>query len=133
MDMDMMDHRGRSFGGFGGHPILLPDVAEPNANDADAEMFDHDDEDHDLNNQVHKTVSSDEEEEGESEVRKQREGTPGPTSAPAATEKAAEAATESPSSVATERSETPAPGEPAKTTEAPAPSKPAEENTPGKA
>jgi protein phosphatase 2C family protein 2/3 len=104
--MDVMDHRARSFGGLGGRIILLGDGTEINSNDPDADMFDHEDEDHDLEHQVHKSGSSDEEEEEEDGTRKQREGTPGPTSAgEKATDKPT---TESPSSVETEKSDGPA-------------------------
>jgi protein phosphatase 2C family protein 2/3 len=131
--MDMMDnHRARSFGGLGGRIILLGDGTEINANDPDAELFDHDDEDGDLEHQVHKaagaTSSDEEEEEGETEKRSQREGTPGPTSAG---EKVPEEVVESPSSVATEKSGDDA--KPAETSAAAVTSKPAEEKAAEKA
>lgn len=109
--MDMMDHRARSFGGMGSNSriILLGDGTEIDTSEAD--MFDHDDEDHDLEHQVNKGVSSDEEDEGSfaEEIRKQREGTPGPTG-PVQSEAATEAGktppvTASPSSITTEKSE----------------------------
>ncbi|KIW05420.1 uncharacterized protein PV09_03930 [Verruconis gallopava] len=108
-DMDMMhDHHGRAgvrafAASLGNRIILLGDGTEINTNDPDADMFDHadDDEDHDLEHQVHKGISSDEDDEADEEaVRKQREGTPGPDS-----KAVAETKIESPSSVATEKSE----------------------------
>jgi len=109
LDMDMMDHRARNFGSMGNRIILLGDGTELSTSEAD--MFDHDDEDHDLEHQVHKGVSSDEEDDDSSfssEIRKQREGTPGPsgpliTSAEA--EKSTPPVTASPSSISTEKSE----------------------------
>lgn len=127
-DMDLMhDHRARSFGNLGSRIILLGDGTEIEPNNADADMFDNDDEDHDLEHQVHRVVSSDEEEGDDTAERKQREGTPGP-------EKAADTGktTEDPSSVTTEKSDTAAPaaatgGDTAAPAEAT--SKPAEEKS----
>jgi len=71
-------------------------------------MFDHEDEDHDLDQQVHKgAASSDDEELDASELRRQREGTPAPTGLPVLGEKATASPlpTGSPSSVQTEKSE----------------------------
>ena len=99
-DMEMMaqDHRARSFGNLSGRIILLGDGTEIDPNGPDADMFDHEDEDGDLEHQVNRV----EEVDDDGEERRQREGTPGPEKA-----KADEAAKgeESPSSVATEKSE----------------------------
>lgn len=77
------------------------------SSEADTEMFDHEDEDHDLDHQVHKGSASDDEELDASELRRQREGTPAPTGAPPTVgeKTAAETTTDSPSSVKTEKSE----------------------------
>ncbi|ORY11083.1 phosphatase 2C-domain-containing protein [Clohesyomyces aquaticus] len=53
IDMDL-DHRFRPNNGMGGRIILLGDGTEISTEAADAEMFDHDDEDKDLDSQVDK-------------------------------------------------------------------------------
>lgn len=63
-----MDHRGQSSGGRSGRVIMLGDGTEVLTDQQDSDMFDNDDEDKDLSSQVHKGQ------------RKDREGTPGPTS-----------------------------------------------------
>jgi len=112
LDMDMMDHKGsRSFGGNGGGRIIvLGDGTELTSSEADTDMFDHEDEDHDLDQQVKKETSAgaEKDELDASELRRQREGTPAPTGAPVLGDKiSAEpvATTASPSSVSTEKSE----------------------------
>jgi protein phosphatase PTC2/3 len=80
-DMDM-DQRTR-FGGFGNaggsgsRIILLSDGPEATGENGDADMFDHADEDRDLDAQVSKVEDSDSEDDG---ARNQREGTPAPPS-----------------------------------------------------
>ncbi|KAL6703230.1 Protein phosphatase 2C 2 [Coniothyrium glycines] len=86
IDMDL-DHRFRPNNGLGGRIILLGDGTEVSTDAPDGEMFDHEDEDKDLDSQVDKYGKED---------RSQREGTPGPQPAQV---------TESPSSVQTEKSE----------------------------
>jgi protein phosphatase 2C family protein 2/3 len=102
-DMDMMsshDHRARSFGGLGGRIILLGDGTEIDPNGPDADMFDHEEEDGDLEHQVHRVVEVDSEDEKEAGGKRgEREGTPGPEAG-----KKTEIE-ESPSSVKTEGSE----------------------------
>ncbi|KAI9723495.1 MAG: Protein phosphatase 2C 2 [Chrysothrix sp. TS-e1954] len=70
-DMDM-DSRTRDLGGRSGRIILLGDGTEVLTDSADSDMFDHDEEDKDLESQVDK---------GQANARSEREGTPGPTSA----------------------------------------------------
>lgn len=116
-DMDI-DHRTQSFGGLGGRVIFLGDGTEisSDAADPDSEMFDHDDEDADLDMQVNRGPAEEGDDDADpkfSTERSQREGTPGPTPAPnpetppTTTESPkARAHTESPSSsVATELSD----------------------------
>jgi protein phosphatase 2C family protein 2/3 len=112
-----IDHRAHSFGGLGSRIILLGDGTELNSDaaDPDSEMFDHDDEDADLDMQVHRGATGESEEEGDakfSSERSQREDTPAPTSAPhpdtpgaTAENPNPRAQTESPSSITTEKSE----------------------------
>lgn len=112
-----IDHRAHSFGGLGSRIILLGDGTELNSDaaDPDSEMFDHDDEDADLDMQVHRGATGESEEEGDakfSSERSQREDTPAPTSAPhpdtpgaTADNPNPRAQTESPSSITTEKSE----------------------------
>jgi protein phosphatase 2C family protein 2/3 len=110
--MDMMDPRARSFGGLGGRIILLGDGTELTSSEADADMFDHDDEDLDLDQQIHKGHAGENDDEPDSThadaLRRQREGTPAP-SAPRPVEEEKKVTpnptTESPSSVKTEKSE----------------------------
>lgn len=113
-DMDI-DHRAHSFGGLGSRIILLGDGTEINSDttDPDSEMFDHDDEDADLDMQVHRGAEGEEEGDAKfSSERSQREDTPAPTGAPnpetpgtASENPNTRTHTESPSSVTTERSE----------------------------
>lgn len=107
--MDMMDHKARSFGGLGGRIILLGDGTELTSSEADSDMFDHDDEDHDLAEQIQKGIShhDDGDDLDASELRRQREGTPAPSGLPVLGEKvtAEPVSTDSPSSVKTEKSE----------------------------
>src|SRR6266568_4626929 len=53
IDMDL-DHRFRPNSGLGGRIILLGDGTERHSESADSDMFDHDDEDKDLESQVNK-------------------------------------------------------------------------------
>lgn len=92
IDMDL-DHRFRPNSGLGGRIILLGDGTEISTADADSEMFDHDDEDKDLDSQVDKFHKG----ESNGTARNAREETPGPTPQ--------KNASESPSSVKTEKSE----------------------------
>lgn len=107
--MDMMDHKARSFGGLGGRIILLGDGTELTSSEADSDMFDHDDEDHDLAEQIQKGVShhDDADDLDASELRRQREGTPAPSGLPVLGGKvtAEPVSTDSPSSVKKEKSE----------------------------
>ncbi|TKA81532.1 Protein phosphatase 2C 2 [Cryomyces minteri] len=93
-DMDM-DQRTRMVGGQSGRVILLGDGSEKTDSD-DQEMFDHDEEDRDLESQVKKGQESAESNGNRSE----REGTPGPTSG-----KSDEIHQASPSSTNTEKSD----------------------------
>jgi len=81
-----IDHRAHSIGGLGSRIIFLGDGTELNSDtaDPDSEMFDHDDEDIDLEMQVHRGATEEGEEEGDakfSSERSHREGTPAPTGA----------------------------------------------------
>lgn len=96
IDMDL-DHRFRPNSGLGGRIILLGDGTEISTEAPDAEMFDHEDEDRDLDSQVVKSQAED----SNGNARTAREGTPGPAPQSAA----AQETTESPSSVQTEKSE----------------------------
>ncbi|RDI82335.1 hypothetical protein Vi05172_g7620 [Venturia inaequalis] len=107
LDMDMMDHKARSFG-HPGRIILLGDGTELTSSEADSDMFDHDDEDNDLAEQIRKGAHDDDADELDaSELRRQREGTPAPSGMPVLGEKvtAEPSSTESPSSTKTEDSE----------------------------
>jgi protein phosphatase 2C family protein 2/3 len=91
-DFDMMDidHRARPFGALGGRIILLGDGSGIGGHsiEVDSDMFDHEDEDKDLDSQVTKGTpsgSEDESDPSDQEKRSLREGTPAPTSAPAET------------------------------------------------
>jgi len=82
-----IDHRAHSMGGLGSRIIFLGDGTELNSDtaDPDSEMFDHDDEDIDLEMQVHRGATEEGEEEGDakfSSERSHREDTPAPTGAP---------------------------------------------------
>lgn len=108
--MDMMDHKARNFGGLGGRIILLGDGTEvTGSSEADSDMFDHDDEDHDLAEQIRKGVAHDDDDDDldASELRRQREGTPAPSGLPVLGDKvtAEPVFTDSPSSTKTEDSE----------------------------
>jgi len=115
-----MDQRTRSFGRPPGHNIILLGDGTELSTEADSDMFDHDDEDKDLDAQISKGQSDEHE-------RTVREGTPAPSSAPAtaSTEQAATPVkTESPSSIQTEESEAPTEAKPdASKTEKPAEAK----------
>lgn len=91
LDMDLHDHRSRQ---GGPRIILLGDGSNLSSDSHEGELFDHDDEDEDLENQLSKKPESSETNDPE---RSQREGTPGPTTSTTATE--------SPSSTKTETSE----------------------------
>jgi protein phosphatase 2C family protein 2/3 len=109
-----IDHRTQNFGGLGGRVIFLGDGTEisSDAADPDSEMFDHDDEDADLDMQVNRGSTEEDADPKFSTERSQREGTPGPTPAPnpetpQTTDESpnTRAHTESPSSIATEPSD----------------------------
>ncbi|KAF2642242.1 PP2C-domain-containing protein [Massarina eburnea CBS 473.64] len=89
IDMDL-DSRFRPNSGLGGRIILLGDGTEITTEAADAEMFDHEDEEKDLDSQVDKFHK-------EGSNGNARDGTPGPQSGASKDE--------SPSSVETEKSE----------------------------
>ncbi|KAF2677260.1 PP2C-domain-containing protein [Lentithecium fluviatile CBS 122367] len=93
IDMDL-DSRFRPNNGLGGRIILLGDGTELTTEAPDAEMFDNDNEDKDLDSQVDKFKT-----EGSNGTANAREETPGPQSKPV------HAVAESPSSVKTEKSE----------------------------
>lgn len=93
-----LDSRFRPNSGGGGRIILLGDGTEIQADAPDSDMFDHDDEDKDLESQVDKYSK----EGSNGNARNDREGTPGPQSNAAPV-------TESPSSVQTEKSDAPEP------------------------
>lgn len=103
--MDMMDHKARSFG-HPGRIILLGDGTELTSSEVDSDMFDHDDEDNDLAEQIQKGAHDDDDLDA-SELRRQREGTPAPSGMPVLGEKvtAEPTSTDSPSSTKTEDSE----------------------------
>lgn len=104
-----LDHRTRGgFAGKSGRIILLGDGTEVLTDSDDAEMFDHSEEDKDLESQVRRGPVNSEEDAGRSE----REGTPAPQSHRQANSDAAASSTtprttESPSSINTEHSESP--------------------------
>ncbi|KAF2740622.1 protein phosphatase-like protein 2c [Polyplosphaeria fusca] len=97
IDMDL-DQRFRPNSGLGGRIILLGDGTEITTEAPDSDMFDHDDEDKDLDAQVDKFQSEQANDSAE-KARAAREETPGPET------KSQLEATESPSSVKTEKSE----------------------------
>lgn len=86
-----LDARFRPNSGLGGRIILLGDGTEISTDNNDNEMFDHDDEDKDLESQVDKYGK----EESSGGSRNDRQTTPGPQPQ----------VTESPSSVQTEKSD----------------------------
>ena len=88
-----LDHRFRPNSGLGNRIILLGDGTEISTEAPDSDMFDHDDEDKDLDSQVDKFQS----ETSNGGTRNAREATPGPNQA--------QETTESPSSVKTDRSD----------------------------
>ncbi|KAL5374694.1 Protein phosphatase 2C 2 [Paraphaeosphaeria minitans] len=90
MDLDGRFQGSRGMGGEGNRIILLGDGTEITAEGADADMFDNDDEDKDLDAQVDRSNGS---------AQNAREETPGP--------QGAKETTESPSSVTTDKSEEP--------------------------
>lgn len=97
-----LDHRFRpSSGGLGGRIILLGDGTEISTEAPDSEMFDHDDEDKDLDAQVDKFQSEGSPSASNGNARNAREETPGPASQA----KPSQEPTDSPSSVKTEKSE----------------------------
>jgi protein phosphatase 2C family protein 2/3 len=93
LDMDL-DSRFRPNQGQGGRIILLGDGTELTTETPDAEMFDNDNEDKDLDSQVDKFNT-----EGSNGTTNAREETPGPQT------KQLHAVADSPSSVKTEKSE----------------------------
>ncbi|OCK80889.1 protein phosphatase [Lepidopterella palustris CBS 459.81] len=81
-DMGMGDldgHRFRPGSNMGSRIILLGDGTEISSDSVDSEMFDHDDEDKDLESQVNR-FSSKESLDSDSTIRNKREQTPAPTS-----------------------------------------------------
>jgi protein phosphatase PTC2/3 len=106
MHMDL-DNRARPFGAVGGRIILLGDgngLGGPLL-ESDSDIYDHEDEDRDLDSQVTKGTPSGSEDESEAdfEARSLREGTPAPTSSSTDT-LSSKRHTGSPSSTLTERS-----------------------------
>lgn len=104
-----MDHGPRRGGGLS-RVILLGDGSEINSNAADSEMFDHDEEDKDLESQVSKGGAGDEDSAYGSDSRSQREQTPnsheaGAPGTPSRDNKGRNSHSDSPSSTATEKSE----------------------------
>ncbi len=95
IDMDL-DHRFRPNSGPGGRIILLSDGSELHNEAPDSDMFDHDDEDKDLESQVNKYNKEDS--NGNASHNKETTTGSQPNTAQV---------TESPSSVLTEKSETP--------------------------
>jgi protein phosphatase 2C family protein 2/3 len=89
-----LDSRFRPNNGMGGRIILLGDGTELTTEAPDAEMFDNDNEDKDLDSQVDRSKK-----DGANGATDAREETPGPQS------KTLHAVAESPSSVQTEKSE----------------------------
>jgi protein phosphatase PTC2/3 len=107
MHMDL-DNRARPFGALGGRIILLGDGngLGSQSHEGDSDMFDHEDEDRDLDSQVTKGTPSGSEDESETadhEARSLREGTPAPTSSSTDT-LSSKRHTGSPSSTLTEHS-----------------------------
>ena len=96
IDMDL-ESRFRPNSGPGSRIILLGDGTEISTDAPDSDMFDHADEDKDLDSQVDKFHREGSEKESNGSARNTREETPGPTSQ--------SATSESPSSVKTEKSE----------------------------
>ena len=74
-DLDL-EHRSKGFGGRSGRIILLGDGTEVLTDSDDADMFDHSEEDKDLDSQVKKSQDT----SSEDSERRQREGTPAPQS-----------------------------------------------------
>lgn len=95
MDLDSRFRPGNS---NGGRIILLGDGTEVSTGDNEAEMFDHEDEDKDLDSQVNKYNQA-----ADSKSRQDRQGTPGPQ------HESKVQVTDSPSSVQTDRSDAPEP------------------------
>ena len=92
-----LDQRFRPNNGLGGRIILLGDGTEISSDGPESEMFDHEDEDNDLDSQVDK-YNKDASNSNESN----RDGTPGPSAQSSTAQ-----VTESPSSVQTEKSDAP--------------------------
>jgi|TARA_R110002003_G_scaffold52_6_gene4377 protein phosphatase 2C family protein 2/3 len=90
-----LDQRFRPNSGLGGRIILLGDGTEISTDAPDSDMFDHEDEDKDLDSQVDKYTK-----DASNGSTRDRQGTPGPQSGTAPV-------TESPSSVQTEKSDAP--------------------------
>lgn len=110
IDMDL-DHRFRPNSGLGGRIILLGDGTEISTESADSDMFDHDDEDQDLESQVNKfskEKSPGSENTAELASRNTREETPAPNQGQNSQidSKKENAKVVSPSTVKTEKSET---------------------------
>ncbi|OCL14494.1 PP2C-domain-containing protein [Glonium stellatum] len=115
IDMDL-DHRFRPNSGLGGRIILLGDGTEPHSESADSDMFDHDDEDKDLESQVNKFAPKEStpgaKHDSNSATRNQREETPAPKSTSTQSSNSHVSGSQgtptsgSPSSVKTEKSET---------------------------
>lgn len=87
-----LDSRFRPSSGSGGRIILLGDGTEISTEGQEVELFENEDEDKDLDSQVHSYTKE------ASNTRTEREGTPAPPSSH-------EQVTESPSSVQTEKSD----------------------------
>lgn len=115
IDMDL-DHRFRPNSGLGGRIILLGDGTERHSESVDSDMFDHDDEDKDLESQVNKFAPKesvpDAKHDSNPVTRNQREETPAlklTSTQPLNSQVSGSQETsksDSPSSVKTEKSET---------------------------
>ncbi|KAI9811589.1 MAG: Protein phosphatase 2C 2 [Pycnora praestabilis] len=112
-DMDL-DQRTKNYGGRSGRIILLGDGTEVLTDSDGPEIFDHSEEDKDLESQVSKgqASSSEGKSEGKSEGRGDREGTPAPdfitapeSQTPEPVEASVTKGLDSPSSTNTEKSE----------------------------
>ncbi|KAL8841059.1 MAG: hypothetical protein Q9170_001084 [Blastenia crenularia] len=104
-----LDKQGSGFGERSGRIILLGNGTEISTDSDEQEMFDHEDDDRDLENQVSKHDAKAAKETAD--LRNQREGTPGPPSAGSTTTQETPESTEasnpfeSPSSTTSEKSE----------------------------
>lgn len=107
-DLDL-DKQGSGFGGRSGRIILLGNGTEVLTDSDEQEVFDHEDDDRDLENQVSKHDANVSKETND--VRNQREDTPGPPSSEATSAQKSPGSTEasnpfeSPSSTISETSE----------------------------